>query len=221
MLFRTQIQPVVRLWTRDDIPGIVACHRAVYPEYRTDDAYYDADNYIKQQQAFPAGQLLVEVAGVVAAYATSFIVQWPTTGAPPRYQDLTDEGTFSNHQPAGDTLYGADIGVRPAYRGQGLSHLLYRERRRLLRSCNLQRAVAYGRIPGYSKHADRLSAQAYVDQVMAGELNDPSLSVHLRMGYSVLGVYAGILEDEPSMNHCTLLEMTNPHFVHGQAQNSG
>ena len=40
-----------------------------------------------------------------------------------------------------------------------------------------------GRIPGYSEHKDKLSASRYVKEVVANNLHDPSLSLHLSNGF--------------------------------------
>ena len=59
---------------RPDIPGVVACHRAAYPEY-AESAYYTVRFYEMQYLAFPEGQFLAEADGEVIGYATSLIVQ--------------------------------------------------------------------------------------------------------------------------------------------------
>ena len=55
--------PTIRRWTAEDIPGIVACHRAAYPEYDDDSSHYDERIYSMQFQAFPEGQALIEIGG--------------------------------------------------------------------------------------------------------------------------------------------------------------
>ena len=59
----------VRAWKEEDIPAIVACHRAAYPDY-LEESIYDERIYHMQFTAFPQGQLLAEVDGQVVGYAT-------------------------------------------------------------------------------------------------------------------------------------------------------
>jgi hypothetical protein len=66
-----------------------------------------------QYAAFPEGQYLAEADGQVVGYATSLIVQLDDDAHWYTYEEITGGGTFSTHDPSGDTLYGADIGVRP------------------------------------------------------------------------------------------------------------
>ena len=201
----------VRRWKANDIPGLVACHRAAYPEYLAEDEHYDERNYRFQLTAFPEGQFLAELNGKVIGYATSIIVQLDDSHVY-TYAEITGEGAFTSHNPSGDTLYGADIAVDPAYRGMGVAKKLYKQRRKLMKRYNLRRMVAYGRIPGYTKVAGKMSAEEYVDHVVKGDFTDPSLNAHLKAGYRVKRVMLDILEDGPSLNYCTFLEMINPDF---------
>jgi GNAT superfamily N-acetyltransferase len=209
---RNRRTPITRPWTQADLPGVVACHRAAYPEYAVDDSHYDVRTYAMQLQAFPEGQLLIDVGGIVAAYATSLVLRLKGGVEPGTYDELTSDGSFRRHTLAGDTLYGADLAVHPDFRGQGLSRLLYRARRALLLRLNLRRMVAYGRIPGYRRYADRLTAREYVRRVICGDLRDPALNTHLRAGYHVKEILRNPDEEDSVLKVCTLLELPNPFY---------
>lgn len=201
----------VRLWTEEDIPAIVECHEAAYPDYPPE-GQYDQRIYKMQFTAFPQGQLLAEVDGKIIGYATSLIVQLDDDSELYTYAEITGAGTFSTHTPSGDTLYGADIAVHPDYRGQGIAAKLYVHRKRLLKRYNLRRMVAYGRLPGYKKVAGKMTAEEYVEAVKNGELNDMALNAHLKAGYDVKRVLLHFVGDDASMNYSTVLEMPNPDF---------
>ena len=201
----------VRTWMKEDIPRIVACHRAAYPEY-AENAYYNERFYEMQLAAFPEGQFLAEANGDVIGYATSLIVQLDDDAHWYTYEEITGGGTFSTHDPSGDTLYGADIGVRPQWRRHGVSKMLYEKRVGLMKRYNLRRMVAYGRLPGYTEYAGKMTAEEYVQKVVSGEMADPSLSAHLRAGYHVRRVLLDFLWDNASLNYSTLLEMPNPNY---------
>lgn len=201
----------VRPWNLEDIPAVVACHRAAYPEY-PESAYYTERFYEMQFAAFPEGQFLAEADGEVIGYATSLIVQLDDDAHWYTYEEITGGGTFSTHDPSGDTLYGADIGVIPAWRRTGVSRALYEKRVQLMKRYNLRRMVAYGRIPGYTEHAGKMTAEEYVQKVLAGEMTDPSLKAHLKAGYTVRRVLLDFLWDNSSLNYSTLLEMPNTSY---------
>jgi len=202
-----KIRPAVS----DDIPAVYRCQRLAYSGL-ADEALCDERLLHLQQTAFPAGFLVAEFEGEIVGYTTSLIVQLDSESPWYSYEEITGGGAFTTHNPAGDTLYGADIAVLPALRGRGVASALYKARKRLLHRFNLRRMVAGGRIPGYAAVAKTMSAQEYVERVVSGELRDSSLNTHLNAGYTVQGVHHGYLEDEQSLDYATLLEYLNPAF---------
>lgn len=201
----------VRNWREEDIPGIVECHIAAYPDY----APHKQDNarlYSLQFAAFPEGQFVAELDGRIIGYATSIIVQLDDESEWYSYSEITGASTFSTHKPGGDTLYGADIAVHPDFQNRGVSGKLYVHRKKLLRKYNLKRLLAYGRIPGFSDYAGKMTAEEYVRAVEKGELKDPALSAHLKAGYHVRRVLLDLVGDQSSLDYCTLIEMSNPDF---------
>ncbi len=204
-------KPIVRNWTKEDIPGIIACHIAAYSDYPAS-MQFDERLYEMQLEAFPEGQFLAEIDGEVVGYCTSLIVQLDDNTHGYSYSEITGGYTFGTHEPAGDTLYGADIAVHPQHRGKRIASLLYEKRHALMRHYNLRRMVAYGRIPGYSAVAGKMTPEQYVKKVESGELKDSALNAHLRAGYKVKRVLLNFLPDDASLNYSTLLEMLNPDF---------
>ncbi|MCB1176171.1 MAG: bifunctional GNAT family N-acetyltransferase/carbon-nitrogen hydrolase family protein, partial [Leptospiraceae bacterium] len=211
---RNKIKPSkikARQIREEDIPALVDCHRKAYSDYPLN-LLYDERKYRMQLEAFPEGQFLAEYEGKIIGYATSLIIQLDNEDRPYTYPELTGSGTFSTHDPGGDSLYGADIAVDPEYRGMGVSKKLYELRKKLLTRYNLKRLVAYGRIPGFSSVQGKITGQEYINKVVAGELKDSSLNAHLSAGYEVKKVLLDLVKDVPSGNYCTWLEMPNPNF---------
>ncbi len=201
----------VRSWTADDIAAIVECHTAVYLAAPDDGTPYNERSYLMQFAAFPEGQLLVEYHGKVVGYSTCIIVQLDNDVVY-TYTEITGSGTFSTHDPSGDTLYGADIGVHPDYRGVGIAGLIYKHRKAIMKRYNLRRMVAYGRILNYNEVAGKMTAEEYVAEVIAEKRKDSALNAHLKAGYQVKRVLLDLMWDNSSMNYSTWLEMSNPDF---------
>lgn len=194
-----------------DVPAIYACQVAAYANFPPT-GLCDERILRLQIETFPEGQLVAVYGSEIIGYAMSLIVQLDDDSSWFSYEEITGGGTFSTHDPAGDSLYGADIAVHPDWRGKGVAGKLYAGRIALLHRFNLRRMVAGGRIPGYQKHAGRMSAEEYIERVSRGELKDQALNAHLKAGYRVRGVHMGYLHDEQSLNYATFLEYENPDF---------
>lgn len=201
----------VRRWKLSDIPAIVECEHAAYP-YISRESLQDARKLELQLKAFPEGQFLAEINGRIVGYASSLIVLLDEDSPWYSYNEITGVGTFSTHDPSGDTLYGSDIAVHPDFRGRGIASKLYARRKALVKRLNLRRMVAGGRIPGYAEHAKKMTPDRYIELVKRGELKDMALSAHLKAGYDVLSVHYAYLTDGESMNYATYLQWENRDF---------
>ncbi|SLM32060.1 Nitrilase/cyanide hydratase and apolipoprotein N-acyltransferase [Desulfamplus magnetovallimortis] len=206
----TKSKITTRRWRIEDIPQIIECSRATYHDY-SEEFIYNSRQYEMQFSAFPQGQIVAVCGNQVVGYATSIIVMiddnfWYDV------DELTGAGTFSTHNPDGDTLYGADIAVHPDYQRRGIAIMLYQRRIRIMKRYNLRRMIAYGRLPGYKNHAGKMSAEQYVEKVIKGEIKDQALNAHLKAGYHVKKVQLDITIDKSSLNYSTYLEMPNPDF---------
>ena len=201
----------VRNATEADIPRIIEVARAAYANWPST-SLANARNYSMQIQAFPTGQYVAVSGDKVVGYTTSLIVQIDDDSPWFSYAEITGYGSFSTHDPSGDTLYGGDIAVHPDWQGKGVSSKLYKARKALLKRHNLKQMVAGGRIPGYAALRGQMTPQEYVDKVIAGELRDAALNAHLKAGYQIQGVHYGYLNDQESLGYATHLVMPNPDY---------
>lgn len=208
---RPPIRCRVRAARPEDLPEIVRCQKLAYGHLGPSGLC--TERQLKMQiETFPEGQFVATRGDKVLGYAESLIVTLDEDVPSYSYAEITGNGSFSTHDPSGDTLYGADIFVDPAYRGRGVASRLYAARKKLMRRLNLRRMVAGGRIPGYHEYSGRLTPEEYVAKVAAGELRDQALNAHLKAGYTVKGVHLGYLRDEQSLNYATYLEYENDEY---------
>jgi predicted amidohydrolase len=197
---------VLRPLRLEDFDDIVRLQSRCFPGMKT----WTREQIASQISIFPAGQIALEIDGRLVASSSSLILdydphlEWHNWGA------VSDNGFIRNHQRSGDTLYGIEIMVDPDFRGLKLSRRLYDARKQLCRELNLQRMIIGGRIPGYSKHADELTARAYVDAVVEKSIYDPVLTAQLANGFTLQGLIPNYLpSDGASCGYATFLEWRN------------
>jgi len=204
----------IRQASEEDIDHLIALNQKAFPLMVEENVVWSARQLLNHQRVFPAGQLVAEIDGEVVGAVASLIV---STGRDPyrahTYSGITDGGYFHNHDPSGDTLYGADVYVDPASQGRGVGPALYEARRRLCRKLNLRRIVAGGRLSGYSEVADALSPEEYVREVVDGTRKDPVLSFQLREGFVVRRILRSYITDPLSRDLATFVEWLNPDYI--------
>ncbi len=114
------------------------------------------------------------------------------------------------HTPEGPWYYGTTIGVLPTYRARGIGDELYQLRKGLCRDLGLEGIVAGGMIPGYAEHRHSLSAPAYIDAVVRGELTDPTLTFQLHQGFEVVCPLPDYLHNPEVDNWAVLIRWRTP-----------
>jgi hypothetical protein len=67
-------------------------------------------------------------------------------------------------------------------------------------------------LPGYPAHRGALTVPQYVDKVVAGELQDSTLSFQLRNGFTVRGMLQNYVNDTASDNWAALILWQNPDY---------
>lgn len=203
----------IRQATVDDIDAIIALNKEAYPLSAEEGVVWKRHHLESHLRMFPEGQMVAEVGGVICGAISSLIVAFGRD----HYRDhtwsgITDAGMFYNHDPYGDTLYGADVNVHPDFRGKKVGHALYEARRELCKRLNLRRIVLGGRLYDYAPLSGEMSAIEYARRVEAGEHKDTVLSFQLREGFVLKKVMARYLTDPRSLDHGTFLEWINPGY---------
>ncbi len=204
----------VRRTRARDFAALRDISRRVYPdEYPWTEAYLQS-----HLRHFPDGQLVATLrpSGRVLGMAASLIVDWRDYETGDSYGDFTGGGWFTNHDPTGTTLYGAEVMVDPSAQGMGAGKALYAARRDLCRRLGLERIRAGARIPGYAEVSHRMSAEEYVLACVRGERVDPTLTFQLAQGFHVVSVVRGYARgDRESDGYGVLIEWDSDALVPG------
>ena len=198
----------------EDIRDLIDLNKRCFPAMAEENVVWTKAHLIAHQKVFPEGQIVAELNGKLVGAVVSLIVDFGDNPYRPHtYAGITDGGYFNNHDPRGDTLYGADVYVDPECRGAGIGGSLYEERRKLCKRLNLRRILAGGRIVGYEAVADEMTPDAYIKAVELGEIQDQVLSFQLREGFVVRGILKHYIRDPKSKNNATLIECLNPDYT--------
>lgn len=191
-----------------DIAGVQALEAASFPGIPPD-KYWKDDMLEAHVKKFPEGQFVAEIDGWLIGSATSLRVPLQKALWPHSWKEITGGGYLTTHDPKGDALYLTEIMVHPDARRSGVAKRLYRMRQQLARDLNVRALVSGGRIPGYDRFADQMSAVDYVRSVLEGDRGDRTLSAQLASGFSVAGVMDNYITDPKSRNHATLIVWWN------------
>lgn len=204
------ISIIIRNYEEKDFDELIDIQAECFPPPFPSELWWNKDQLQNHVNLFPEGALCIEIDGKLASSVTSLCVDFDPKHASHTWEEITDGGYIRNHNPNGNTLYIVDISVRPKYRSLGLGKIMLQSMYHVVIQKGLDRLLGGGRMPGYHKYSNRLTAAEYIQAVTAGELNDLVISFLLRCGRMPVAVVENYLEDEESLNHGVLMEWKNP-----------
>ena len=198
-------------------PQIIELCRVTYP----DTAPWTPEQLASHRSVFPDGQFVAVQGGAVqgpeervVGMCASLVVSWEDYKMLDSWERFTADGAFTNHDPKGRTLYGAEVMVDPRVQHHGVGDKLYAARREVAERLRLLRIRAGARLRDYHRYAATHQPADYVLQVVEGQLHDPTLSFQLREGFHVVAVVPHYLSDDPdSMGYAAVIEWLNPLLV--------
>jgi GNAT superfamily N-acetyltransferase len=200
---------VVRNTRASDFPDIIALSKAVY----SFPPHWNERQLTSHLEIFPEGQFVAvdSTTGALVGMAASLIIRWDDYDLCGSWQDFTDRGMFTNHEPIrGRTLYGAEVMVAPDLQRRGVGSAIYAARRRLAQQLKLPRLRAGARLRGYYRYANLMSPEEYTIQVVRGQIKGMTLSFQLKEGFRVLAVVSDYLLGDPeSLGHVAVIEWIN------------
>jgi GNAT superfamily N-acetyltransferase len=196
--------------TRPEHLATLAEHQRVcYPTLAPYE-WMNEEHFRSHLRLFPEGQHVALDGERVVGQSSTFRCRAEQVFAPHKFYDIMAAGYFTNHDPLGEWLYGADMSVHPDYRGRRVASRLYATRKDLIRALRLRGMVAGGMLPGYNRHRDNLSVAEYVDRVVRGELADPTLTPQLRNGFVMHSILYDYVDDAAITPHAALIVWENP-----------
>ena len=196
--------------TRPEHLAALAEHQRICFPTLAPDEWMTEQHFASHLRLFPEGQHVALDGARVVGQSSTFRCRADQVLVPHRFPEIIAHGFFTNHDPAGEWLYGADMSVHPEYRGRRISRLLYDARKDLIRRLGMRGMAAGGMLPGYTRHQADMSVDEYVERVVRGELADPTLTPQLRSGFVVRQLLYDYIDDSAITPHATLLMWENP-----------
>ena len=201
---------IIRNIKKEDIPELVELSRICFPNMDP----WEPDQLESHINIFPEGQFCVEYDGKIIGAASSLIVDFNEYNDKHTFDEITDRGYITNHDPEGNYLYGIAIMVHPDFRRFKIGTRLYEARKELVQKLNLKSILIAGRMPYYHNYADQMSPREYVEQVIQHKIYDPVLTFQLLNGFTLKRVNPDYLEDdEASMHYAVLMEWNNVDYL--------
>lgn len=167
------------------------CYPTLDPKYHLRSPHLES-----HLQLFPEGQHVALAKGLVVGMGASLRITIDFNHADHKFDDIITGGYFTMHDPEGIWLYGADLCVHPTYRRHGIASRIYTARKELVRRLGLKGMFAGAMIPGYRDYRASLTVEEYVDQVVRGQIADPTLTMQLHNGFVVHRVLHDYIHDE-------------------------
>lgn len=200
---------IVRNIKFEDIDSIIELSKLSFPNMDP----WTRQHLISHLEVFPEGQFCVEIDGEVIGSCSSLLINFDEYDDQHTWDEVTDEGYITNHDPEGYNLYGIEVAVHPDYRRMKIGRRLYEARKELARELNLKSIIIGGRIPNFRKYSQEMSPREYVEEVMHHNVFDPVLTFQVMNGFTLKRINRNYLDDDwASMRYATLMEWNNVDY---------
>ncbi len=195
-----------------DIGQIIDLQKESFPSMSKEGSVWSESHLQNHIKIFPEGQFCAKIEDKIIGSSSSLIVKLNPKYADHTFSQITGNSYFHTHNPNGDSLYGADVSIHPAFRRLGIATLLYNKRKDLAIKLNLKRIIAGGRLSNYCEYSEKISPEEYIQKVISKEISDPALTFQLQNDFKFIKILANYIRDARSLNYATFIEWINPYY---------
>ena len=185
--------------------------KIVFPTLSADELMTEA-HYGSHLRIFPEGQFVVLYQNEVVGATTTMRYDFDLGQIQHSFLEISGGLWLTTHQPAGGWLYGLDVSIHPAHQRKGLGSSLYQARQNLVATLGLQGQVTAGMPIGYAQHP-HLSIAQYYELLRTNQLQDPTITPQIKVGFGISGLITNYLTDPRCGNAGILLTLPNPNFI--------
>jgi len=203
---------ILRNTRKEDAAQLEQLQIACFPTL-DDDQRFKAEHYRKHIEVFPQGQFVVVDGDRVVGATSTLRLHFDFEHVDHSFDEVIAGGWLTTHEPAGEWLYGADIGTHPDFRGRAIAAHLYAARQEVVWKLGLKGQVTAGMLPGYDKHRNQYSVPEYYERVAGREIFDPTVSMQMKTGFEPRKLLANYLNDPVCDNYSVLLVLPQEKAV--------
>lgn len=144
---------------------------------------------------FPEGVFFCQQGDDFGGLSTSLVFETEDPNAIKSWEEITDWGMITNHNPAGNALYVVSVGASPRFRGQGIGGELVKYQVGLAEKLGLKYVILGSRVPDYHKYdGDIESYLAERDE--NGRSIDSLISFYQGCGLEIGKIKSNYMEDD-------------------------
>lgn len=193
----------------DHAPQLEELQELVFPDLAPEERFR-AEHYRHHLRLFPEGQFVAIAGERVVGMTTTIRLDFDFADADRHtFAEVIAGGYLTSHDPEGLWMYGLDVGTHPDFRRRGIARGLYRARQGTVRALGLLGQVTVGMLNGYRDHAASMTIDEYYLAVVAGRLEDPTVSAQRRVGFEIRGLIKDYLNDPTCGNAGALLVLSS------------
>ncbi|HSJ38238.1 MAG TPA: GNAT family N-acetyltransferase [Planococcus sp. (in: firmicutes)] len=201
---------IIRNYREGDFKGLIDIQRECFPPPFPDELLWNEKQLSSHLAHYPEGALCVEIDGQLVGSLTGMLTDFDRHNLAHSWEEVTDRGSIATHKPEGKSFYIVDTGIKPAFRKMDLGKLLQQSAYERVIEDRLERVIGGGRMPGYKRFSEEMTAEQYAGKVLNGEMKDPVITFLMRSGRTPVGLLKDYLDDEDSGNYALLMEWKNP-----------
>jgi len=159
-------------------------------------------HFKRHMEIFPEGQMIVLDGNRVIASTTTMLQNYRKGHH--SFLEISDNRWLGTHKPKAKWLYGLDVSVHPDYQGKGIGREIYKARQELAKKLGTKGQMTAGMPIGYDKVKNQMTIEKYCDQLITGEISDPTVTAQTKCGFILVEPLFGYLND-PRCGNCSLL----------------
>lgn len=215
----------------DDLGGILSVEEEAWPKgLRASREMFEC-----RLKTFLQGTFVAEAGGKIEGVVVTEILNSDLINHIRTWDETTDNGYIRNtHNPEGDTIYGVNLSVSPRAQKR-VAIALLEAVGKLVIKYNLKQGLLGGRIPGFAKYFKQYCQKKDLSSVSDNEVIDykerdkiaeeylwittshsraldSEIGFYKRLGFKIIKLLPGYIEDPQSLNYGVLFLWPNPFY---------